>query len=66
MAIRKVAVRSKTSGLVTEVAPQTLRYFPDYELVDAPSPTPVVEPPVPVTPDKSAPKRPATTSTEKE
>lgn len=64
MAIRRVAVRSKTSGLVTEVAPQALRHFPDYELVDTPAP--VVEPPVSVTPDKSAPKRPATTSTEKE
>lgn len=55
MATRTITVRSKTSGIVTEVAPQVLRHFPDYEPVD--QVPPVVEPSTPVTPNKSANKR---------
>lgn len=57
MAVPRIAVRSKTSGLTTEVAPSVLRHFPDYEPVDAPPPPPVVEQPAPAPPNKSANKR---------
>ncbi|MEU7831390.1 hypothetical protein [Nonomuraea sp. NPDC049129] len=54
----KIRVRSTINGQVTEVSPQALRHFPDFERVDEPdaSPAPAVESPKPSTSRSTAAK----------
>ncbi|MET9339277.1 hypothetical protein [Nonomuraea sp. NPDC003804] len=56
MARPKIRVRSKTNGLVTEIAPEALRHFPDYEPIDAAPDAVFVEPALPPAETAETPK----------
>lgn len=49
MARPRIKVRSKTTGLTTEIAASALAHFPDYEVVDSAPEAVFVEPGLPHT-----------------
>lgn len=63
MVRRMIPVRNIETGQQTQVGEAAFGYFAaHFERLDQPAPDAPVEAPKTVTPDKSAPKRPATTT----